>query len=180
MDVYFDEIRQDLSKGASQKGHPFQYFTLGTVGLEHLVRQRTVVLRRFEEDLSLTFYTDVRSKKIMHLNENNRVGLLFFDPEKLLQVRIEGLAKIHKDQETIEEYLSKVHTKSLKDYTTVEAPGSLLEDPDQVEYLNEENHFCMVRVQPFKIEYLKLQEPHHLRIRYSKVEDLWKSEFLVP
>ena len=180
MDIYFDEIRQELSKGATQKGHPFRYFTLGTVGLERLARQRTVVLRQFEEDLSLSFYTDARSKKIMHLTENNKVGLLFFHQKKLLQVRMEGLASIHKDEETLKKYWPGVQPKARKDYTTVAAPGSPLEHPDQIDYLNEENHFCLVRVRPFKIEYLRLQRPNHIRVRYSKVEDLWKSEFLVP
>ncbi|MCE2612604.1 pyridoxamine 5'-phosphate oxidase family protein [Flavobacteriaceae bacterium D16] len=177
---YFDEIRQELTKGATQKGHPFRYFTLGTVGLERLARQRTVVLRRMDDELNLIFYTDARSKKIMHLKENNKVGLLFFHPKKLLQVRIEGLAHEIKDEDTLNKYWSGVQPKARKDYTTAAAPGSLLDDPGQLEYLDEENHFCIVSVQPFKIEYLKLQRPNHIRVRFSKVENLWTSEHLVP
>ena len=36
LDNYFDVIRQELRKGATQKGHPFRYFTLATVGMERL------------------------------------------------------------------------------------------------------------------------------------------------
>ena len=180
LDNYFNEIKQELSKGATQKGHPFRYFTLGTVGFERLARQRTVVLRRIDQDLNLTFYTDARSKKMMHLQENNKVGLLFFDQKKLLQIRIEGLAHLERDQEVINKYWPGVQPKARKDYTTVAAPGSVLEHPDQLEYLDEDNHFCMIHVEPFKIEYLRLQRPNHIRVRFSKVENLWSSEYLVP
>lgn len=180
LDNYFDEIREELSKGATQKGHPFRYFTLATVGMEMLPRQRTVVLRRLDEDLKLTFYTDARSKKMMHLKENNRVGLMFFDPKKLLQIRIEGLARVIKDEDTLKKYWPGIQPKARKDYTTVAAPGTFLEHPDQLEYLDEENHFSMVTVEAFKMEYLKLKRPYHIRVRFSKRKNLWTSEYLVP
>ncbi|MDX1313963.1 MAG: pyridoxamine 5'-phosphate oxidase family protein, partial [Eudoraea sp.] len=156
------------------------YFTLATVGMERLPRQRTVVLRHLDDELKLTFYTDARSKKMMHLKENNKVGLLFFHPKKLLQIRIEGLARVIKDEETLKKYWPGIQPKARKDYTTVAPPGTFLEHPDQLEYLDEENHFCMVTVETFKMEYLKLQRPYHIRVRFSKVENLWTSEYLVP
>ncbi len=179
-DTYLKEIKQELTSGADKKEHPFHYFTLGTVGLEPLSRLRTIVLRGIEDDFTLVFYTDARSKKTIHLVENNKVGLLFFHPEKLLQVRIEGLAFIHKDEQTLKKYWDNIHEKARKEYSTVAAPGTALEHPDQLEYLNEENHFCIISVVPYRIEYLKLQSPDHLRIQYSKEEELWESEFLVP
>ena len=179
-DSYLKEIRQELANGAEQKEHPFHYFTLGTVGLERLSRLRTVVLRGVENDNSLVFYTDARSKKTLHMVENNKVGLLFFHPEKLLQVRIEGLAFIHKDEQTLENHWDKIHEKARREYSTAAAPGTSLEHPDQLEYLNEENHFCIISVDPYRIEYLKLQSPNHLRVQYSLEEGLWTSEYLVP
>ena len=180
LDNYFDEIKQELKKGASHKGHPFRYFTLATVGMERLPRLRTVVLRMVDDELKLTFYTDARSKKMMHLKENNKVGLLFFDPKKLLQIRIEGLARLVRDEETLKKYWPGVQPKARKDYTTVAPPGTLLEHPDQLEYLDEENHFCMITVEAFRMEYLKLHRPYHIRVRFSKTENLWTSEYLVP
>lgn len=177
---YLQEIKQELRAGVDKKDHPFRYFTLGTVGLEPISRQRTVVLREVEGDFTLLFYTDVRSKKIIHLTENNKVGLLFFHPKKLLQVRMEGLAYILKDEETLKKYWGGIQPQSRKDYTTVAAPGTALEHPDKLEYLNEENHFCIIKIVPHRMEYLKLKRPHHIRVQYSWEEDLWESEFLVP
>ena len=178
--VFWEELKEELQRGASKKGHPFRYFTLGTVGLERLPRLRTIVLRRISEDLTLTFYTDRRSKKLIHIKENNKVSLLFYHPKKLMQLKVEGLARVIKDEAILKKYWSGVQTSSRKDYITSTAPGSSIDSPDAVEYLEDENYFCMVEVEPFKIEYLKLKRPNHLRIRFSKKEDQWISEFLVP
>ena len=177
---FFKEIKDELKKGSTQKTHPFRYFTLGTVGLDRFVRQRTVVLRDFSEDLKCSFYTDFRSKKIIHIKENNKVGLLFYDPEKLLQIKIEGLATIIKGAAKEQEHGQNIPEQSRKEYTTALAPGTPLKDAAPLEYLNEENHFCVVEVTPFKIEYLKLQQPEHIRVRFSNRDDLWSGEFLVP
>ena len=180
MDKNWVDLKAELQKGAAKKAHPFHYFTLGTVGLDRLTRLRTIALRQVTEDLKLLFFTDSRSKKIIHLKENNKVGLLFYHPERLLQLRVEGLATVHKDEATKNKYWSKIDPHSKKDYTTTAAPGSELLDPDRVEYLEDKNHFCMVEVTPFKIEYLKLQKPHHVRIRFSNRAGSWQHEYLVP
>ncbi|NHF61338.1 pyridoxamine 5'-phosphate oxidase family protein [Flavobacteriaceae bacterium TP-CH-4] len=179
-DVFFDELRTDLQQGAVKKGHPFRYCTMATVGLDRIARLRTVVLRKVIDDLHLVFYTDRRSKKIIHIKENPKVSVLFYHPKKLMQVKVEGLAKIIKDEKILQKYWSGVQPSSRKDYTTSLAPGSSIKNPDEVEYLDEDAHFCMLEIVPFKIEYLKLKRPNHLRVRYSKENNHWEGEFMVP
>ena len=179
-DKYFDQLRSELQKGAEDKDHPFRYFTLATVGVDSLVRQRLVVLRKVDEDLRLTFFTDYRSKKIMHIHENNRVSLLFYNASELMQIRIEGLASIDKNEKAIKSYWNEVREESRKAYTSSAAPGTVMESPDLLEFLNEDNYFCAVDVRPFKIEFLKLQEPHHIRVNYSFKEGFWDGQYLVP
>ena len=178
--TFWDELDIELHKGISKKGHPFRYCTLATIGIENIPRQRTIVLRKVSDDLKFTFYTDRRSKKIIHIRENNRVSILFYHPKKLLQIKVEGRASIITDKNILQQYWSGVQPNSRKDYTTNSAPGSSISNPDFVEYLDEENHFCMVDIEPFKIEYLKLKRPNHLRIRFSKIDEKWDGEFLVP
>lgn len=180
MDTFFKELEDELKKGTSKKGHPFRYFTLGTVGLGATARLRTIVLRRVSEELKLVFYTDKRSKKIEHIKENHSVSLLFYHPKKLLQLKIEGRATLVSDTEELKKYWSGVQPSSRKDYTTTSAPGSPISNPDNVEYLNEKNYFTIVEIDPSKIEYLKLKRPNHLRILFSKVNGEWNGEFLVP
>ena len=179
-DKYFDELKEELQKGATEKDHPFRYFILATVGVDHMVRQRTLVLRKVNTDLLLTFFTDYRSKKIMHIHENNRVSLLFYNPHQLLQLRVDGLASIDKNEEAIKSYWRDVKGVSRKQYTTAGAPGTDLESPELLEYLNEDNYFCAVNIEPFKIEYLRLKDPNHIRVQYKKIEGFWDGSYLVP
>ncbi len=177
---YLEEIREELQKGYTEKDHPFRYFTLATVGLDRVARLRTVVLRKVSDNLKLTFYTDKRSKKITHIKENKGVSLLLYHPTKLLQLKIEGTATYRDDDATKEEYWGKLDSYAKKQYTTSRSPGSNLTDPNDMEYLNGENHFCLVEITPYKIEYLKLSRPHHIRVRFSKVGIQWENEYLVP
>lgn len=179
-DKYFDELREELEKGATDKDHPFRYFSLATVGVDHMVRQRTIVLRKVSPDFELTFFTDYRSKKIMHIHENSKVSMLFYDPDQLLQIRIDGIAEIYKNEDEIKSYWRSVKDFNRKAYTTAGAPGSELENPDLLEYLNEDNYFCAVNITPFKVEYLKLKDPNHIRVNYSRREDEWDGQYLVP
>ncbi|MEB8330436.1 pyridoxamine 5'-phosphate oxidase family protein [Flavobacteriaceae bacterium KMM 6897] len=178
--TFFKELHEELRKGATENGHPFRYCTLATVGLDNMARLRTIVLRKATHELMLTFYTDKRSKKIIHIKENKKVSLLFYHPKKLLQIRIEGIAIVNNDIKSKKLLWDAVPEDSKKDYTTSEAPGKEIRDPDIIEYLSDENHFCVVEVYPFKIEYLKLNRPNHIRVRYSKQESDWDGEFLVP
>lgn len=179
-DTFFQELTDELQKGASKKGHPFRYVTLGTVGLGTTARLRTVVLRRVEDDLKLIFYTDRRTKKVAHIKENNTVSLLFYHPKQLLQLKVEGKASIVSDSDELQKYWSGVQPKSRKDYITVSKPGSPISNPDNVEYLDDKNYFSIVEIEPSKIEYLKLKRPNHLRVLFSKEEGEWNSQFLVP
>lgn len=177
---FFQEIQAELQQGAIDNGHPFKFCTMATVGLDRVARLRTVRLRSVTEDMELTFFTDKRSKKIIHIKENKNVSLLFYHPEKLLQIRIEGIALIVKDKLLLNKYWQKVQPEQRRDYTTSLAPGSKLADPDAVEYLHDEEHFCALAIRPFKFEYLQLKRPNHLRVRYSLESYGWESEYLVP
>ncbi|MBT8290747.1 MAG: pyridoxamine 5'-phosphate oxidase family protein [Muriicola sp.] len=177
---YLEEIKSELQRAASEKDHPFRYFTLATVGLERVARLRTVVLRKFEKDLKLIFYTDSRSKKMIHLQENKNVGLLFYDPQTLTQIRMEGIANVIQDKEAIAKAWDEIELKARKDYTTVSTPGTSLDSPDQLDYLDDEDHFCIIEVIPFKVEYLQLKRPNHIRVNFSREVNRWEGEFIVP
>ena len=179
-EVFFQELKDELLKSLRQKKHPFRHFTLATSGLESIPKLRTVVLRKVMEDLTLLFFTDIRSEKIEHLKENNRVSILFYHPKKMLQLKVEGVATIVLDATKLKNTWNAIPLKSRKDYITEHAPGSPINNPYNVTYLKNENFFCMVEIVPLKIEYLKLRRPNHLRIQYSKTDSDWQGQFLVP
>lgn len=177
---YLKIIYEQLNEAARQTTHPFRLCTLGTVGLDRMARLRTVVLRKVFPDKDLLFFTDRRSKKVTHIKENNLVGLLFYNAKTKVQVKIEGAGQIIRDPDELKEYWDKLGPESRKDYTTASAPGSIVSDPEAVEYLKDNDYFCAIRITPYKIEYLQLQPVTHLKVRYSKQEGSWVSEYLVP
>tara|TARA_R110002167_G_scaffold29771_1_gene99093 strand:+ start:1642 stop:2187 length:546 start_codon:yes stop_codon:yes gene_type:complete len=179
-DAIFQEIKEELLHGMSEKEHPFRYCTMATVGLDRMARLRTVVLRKVSPDLDLTFFTDRRSKKVVHIKENKKVSALFYHPEKLLQVRVEGIGTVIKEKALLQKYWDQVPIENRIAYTTTQAPGSTLSDPAKLEYLEDTAHFCIIQVHPFKIEYLKLARPQHIRVRFSMESDGWRKDYLVP
>lgn len=177
---YLEEIKRELQRGPTEYDHPFRYFTFATVGSEQVARLRTVVLREVSEDLRIVFYTDKRSKKITHIQENKKVSLLLYHPIKMLQIKIEGVANVKDDLATKNAYWNQLSDRAKREYTTSRSPGSSLNHPDKLEYLSEENHFCTVEITPYNMEYLQLGQPNHIRVRFSKIDTEWKGEFLVP
>ena len=177
----WNSVKTELQKGVEETSHPFRFATLATLGLERLPRLRTIKIREFDpESLQMTFYTDSRSKKILHIKENNKVSLLLYHPDKLMQLRIEGLAIRERDEEVLQAHWSRVEGGSQKDFTTTSAPGTEILNPEKVEYIDRDDFFSVVYILPFKVEYLQLKRPHHIRVRFSKREGDWKSDYLVP
>jgi general stress protein 26 len=176
----FSEIKSELNNGITEYGHPFRFFTLGTTSINNSPNLRTVVFRDFSENLNVSFFTDERSEKVAEIIKNPKISILLYHPEKRVQLKIEGNASIIKDDKTIAKYWNNIDDNSKNDYTTILPPGSRVKKISEVEYLNNENYFCAVTIQPQKIEYLKLAKPNHIKIKYTKEGDLWNGEFLVP
>ena len=141
---------------------------------------RTVVLRHISAELNPIFYTDKRSQKILEIKKNNKASLLFYNPEKLLQIKIEGRASALNDPQRIEGLWAEVPENNKKDYTTHLAPGTFIDNPNEVEYLVDKNYFCPVEIEPHKIEYLKLKRPNHIRASFLKENGSWEGKFMVP
>jgi len=176
---FLEELKDEIQKGVLKRGHPFRYTTMASV-VDNTPQTRTVVLRRVSTDLDLFIYTDERSDKISQIRKNNKVSFLFYHPKKLLQIRIDGLAHIITDEAELKKYWSGIPTNSRADYTTITAPGSTLKNPDNVTYLEDEHHFCILKIIPTTMEYLKLKRPNHIRIKFEKNDSDWEGSFLVP
>lgn len=177
--ILFEQLKSELASGSSKKGHPFRYFTLATLN-NTVPQQRMVVLRKFSDNFRLTIYTDGRSQKISQITSNPTVSGLFYHPKKMIQLKIEGKASIETNKEQLKKFWSEIPANSRKDYTTLNAPSTVISNPNTISYDVSEEHFCMVHIDPFKIEYLRLKHPNHLRVAFNKEDREWKESFLVP
>ncbi|WP_291960710.1 pyridoxamine 5'-phosphate oxidase family protein [Maribacter sp.] len=180
IDSFFEELSTELHNGVTEKGHPFRFITMATVGNETTARLRTVVLREVNKDLRLTIYTDSRTQKIKHIAQNNQVSFLLYHPEKMLQLKVEGTAEMATNLERLKSTWQNIQPNSRKDYITETSPGTTIKNPDHVEYVEDKNYFSIIDIFPTKIEYLKLKRPNHIRALFTKTDNNWKGEFLVP
>lgn len=174
-----DDCKGELVNGYVQRGHPFRYFTLSTIS-NHKPRQRTVVLRKLASDFTLLFYTDARSQKVQDITKNANVSVLFYDPKKLMQVKLEGKAKIITDVNELNSYWKAIPESSRNDYITKLPPSSNIQNPDHIVYETDQPHFAAIEIVPESIEYLQLKRPNHQRVVFTKQNEEWKGQFLVP
>jgi len=178
--IIFSSVIKGLNEATTDPEHPFRYFALATLNLSYTPTMRTVVLREVDEMLKLTIYTDKRSEKITHIKTYNSTSLLFFDPKKFIQITIEAKAKIIETPEKIQSLWENVPLRSRRAYTTKLSPGQEIIDPEVIDYLEDTHFFSAIEFTPYRIEYLKLLRPNHIRVRFEKENEEWKSNFIVP
>ena len=174
----FELAKAELLRSNAGSKHPFLYFSLATFGQYPEVR--TVVMRKVEQGLSLLFFTDYRTPKVAQIRQNARVSALFYHPEKKLQVKMNGVAElIGKGHEEYGPLLEQVNSgNNLKDYTTLQAPGSVVKDESEIGF-GEKVHFLAIRIQPQYIDVLQLGRECHQRRGYSLEKGEWKESILV-
>jgi len=160
-----------------QKKHSYRFFTLGTSNISK-PEIRTVILRDFNsKNLQFTIFTDSRSSKVLSLKNNPDAALLFYDPETLIQIRVDAhCVLIQKD----DELFNKQSPASQKDYRTYLAPGTKIDSAASVSFLKEKNHFKRLVFEATKIDFLQLNRINHIRAVFKKVNSIWQGEFMTP
>ncbi|SEL83153.1 Pyridoxine/pyridoxamine 5'-phosphate oxidase [Aquimarina amphilecti] len=179
-DIIFSSIVADLKTAVANNKHAFRYFTLATSDFNNTPRLRTVVLRNIDDQLNLMVYTDERSKKIANIQANNRVSLLFYDQNRLLQIAIKAKAEIINDQQSLETIWKQIPSKSRNDYTTELSPGVEIKNPDDINYLEGKHYFSAIKLIPMRIEYLRLTRPNHIKVAFKKENNNWKGNYIIP
>lgn len=178
--LHFDDLRDQFHQGLHINGHPFRFATLGTTGLDNEPQLRMVVIREVTENFVFRFYTDARTEKIKQLKKNNQTSLLFYHQTAFIQVKVSGRATIVTDKTTLQNHWKNLPLHAHKDYSTTAAPGSSIENPEEITFLQDQNHFSIVEITATRMEYLKLNTTQHLKVQFLKTDSEWYGEFLVP
>lgn len=185
-----DEMRahawRQLSRGVKDRRSPFHTPGIATIGLDGRPRLRTVVLRAVEPATArLRFHTDARSDKTAELSADPRIALHVYDHQGKFQVRIEGRALVHRDDDLAEQAWRASRVGSRACYATVPAPGGAIAEggafrlpADESEILAGRAHFCAVEVVAEALETLWLAHDGHRRARFSVATD--EATWLVP
>ena len=179
--LVLQKVKSQLVAAAANPAHAWRFASLAT-GVPGNLGLRYVVLRAVEGDLRLFFYTDIRTDKVMQISLNAEVAVLFYNPEQRVQLRINGEAKCHHENETSQKHWELVGARSAKAYASVEKPGDAIAQPeaahDWLEPLDD-RYFAVIEVIPFRLDLLQLAGLEHLRARFKKEED-WQGQWVAP
>ncbi len=156
---------------------------------------RTVVLRHVNKSKNtISFHTDIRSKKIEELKDNNKLSMLFYDHGKKIQLKISGDAVIHNENDLSRNAWDQSRSFSKKCYIVENAPGTSSDKPvsgylpeHEQDLPNEDvlekgyANFTLVEIQISNIEWLYLHRDGHRRALFTFENNvLIKKSWLTP
>ena len=179
----WDAVKHELHRGALDRKHPFRFVVLGTFG-ESGPDTRYVVLRKVDQELSFFIYTDGRTAKAKSLDLNPRISLLFYHPQKRVQLRVQAEVSLHKGDDLAKEHWSRVQGEGRKAYQSVLEPGSEIKQPEEAfawfEDESDASNFLVLKIVPSAIEVLQLNGLEHLRAKFFREEGEWRGVWLAP
>ena len=149
-----------------------------TTSVTAIPSARMVIIRGVNEKIHLEIHTDARSNKVLDLQINPQAEILFYDPLTEIQLKCFGGVKMIHSGPLADAAWEKIPESSKKQYTTLLAPGTVIENTAVVAYKSDK-HFCIITLETESIEYLKLGDPHQ-RVRWSLKDGEGILENLVP
>jgi hypothetical protein len=176
-----------LVRGAADRRHPFHTPQVATIGEDGAPSLRTVVLRGVEPARrTLRFHTDARSRKARELAADPRIALHAYHPGAKIQLRVSGVATLHRDDAVAAAAWAATRPFSRACYRVAAAPGTEAGDPyaalaETVE--GEEagrEAFIAVTVSVERIEFLFLAAAGHRRALFDWSAGALAARWLVP
>jgi len=176
-----------LLRRSAQTGSDLHYPVLSTIS-EGKARLRKVVLRDFDAATAELFiHTDLRSHKIKNIKKEPHVSLLFWDPDKRVQLQVFGKAIINHLDVTAKKHWDYLPDIAKRTYGGPFNPGSIISEYMVNEAINVDSetinkeafhHFVVLRIEIEEIEYLKLRKEGHVRARLNAHNGAWKAIWL--
>ena len=179
---------KNINLGIQKAKHDYHSFVFSTIS-KNSPESRTVILRDFDEHKpAIWFHSDRRSKKILHLEENEKVSALFYDKSRKVQLRINGIADIEEDIEHNKRIWDSMRPESKLCYMGPYAPSQKINqfEPNTLKKSahdldKEDEHlglsrFCRIRIKIKKLDWLKLDYKGHQRLEFKfgkKIKAQW-------
>ena len=159
-----------LINGSVKKKNGFRTMCVGTIGENNTAALRIVVNRKVdEEQKTIFFHTDNRSRKYDDLLKDNRISLLFYDARQRVQIVVKALAILHTNDTLTVDRWKATSPQARLGYMTNEPPNtksdiptlgyieqfSLLKPTNTESDLFQEN-FSVVACTVYELEFLYL------------------------
>lgn len=121
---------------------------------------RTVVLRAFERLPAFAeMHTDARAAKVRDIAHASQVSLLAWSPAAQLQIRLDGSARLHRDDNVTRDRWDKLSPRARNTYGLRAEPGLPIQDPAEQVHLPQEQQFqqfSVIRVSLSNVDILHL------------------------
>lgn len=188
LDGFRAEGWRRLAEGVGNRHSPFHTPALATVDASGRPRLRTVVLRAAEAGTgTLRFHCDRRSDKAREISDNGLAALHVYDGRAKLQLRVEGRARLHRDDALADAAWAAALAMSRVCYGVEPAPGTALAagdayalpDEDPEARIGREN-FCAVVLTAERIDLLYLDRRGHRRAVFSQAREGWMGTWVAP
>jgi pyridoxamine 5'-phosphate oxidase len=184
LELVWAEMRTLLEAGVRDRRSPLHVMSLATVDTDGRPHLRSVVLRAVEADLrEVCFHTDARSAKAADLSACAHCALALYDPQAAVQIRIEGRARLHCQDEVASDAWENSTTSARRCYAIEPAPGTVLEAPTDCHWADDvpaRERFTRVVVEVERIEWLYLRSSGHRRALFLRTQDHFSGHWLVP
>lgn len=173
-----------LLQGTVNRKSSFHHPTISTVS-KFKINLRTLIIREvFKEKKLITFYVDMRSKKVSDLNNNKNITIHIYDENCKFQVQLYGLGSIENNTKKTQLLWTNLHSNSKKNYMSITKPGKKIVSPSGFEYYKNAGqgyiNFGLLLVKINRIECLQLLRNANIKAEFIYEKNFIKKNWLVP
>jgi pyridoxamine 5'-phosphate oxidase len=165
--------------------------SLATASSRGQVSVRTVLMKEFSHD-GFVIFTNINSRKAMHLSANPKTALLFYWPVPGRQIRIEGTAALLTDDEASGYFSTRPRESQIGAWASEQS--SVIPDRKHLENrydlykqifenkpVEKPPHWGGYRIIPTWFEFWQNRDFRlHDRLTYTKRKEMWEIERLAP
>lgn len=188
--VWHDALAR-LQAAAADRHHPMRTPVVATADAD----ARMMTLRACAADLAtLRFHCDVRSAKLAVLAADPRTGVLAYDPQARVQLRLTGQARVVQQGAEADAAWAQTALSSRRCYLAAAGPGAVLpapgtalpealrqRRPSLAESLPGRDNFAVVLVQVATLDWLRLDSQGGVRARLERAPDgPWQGSWVAP
>ncbi len=136
-----------LERSLHDRGSDLRNIQLATLSPEGRPGLRTLVLRGFERAPACAeMHTDARAAKVRDIAHAGQVTLLAWSSADQLQIRLEGDARLHRDDEVARARWDGLSPNARNPYGSRAEPGAPIADPDDQSHLPPDQQFLQFTV----------------------------------
>ena len=167
-----------LEEGQADGQSPFRLMSLATVDREGQPQARHVVLRGVDRaGENLEFHTDIGSSKCAELQANPQAQLLFWDPDRAIQLRLHARIALRQDAHRDAQW-QNVPGPSQIAYGKTPRTGLAIPDAFAYALTPSKSKFMVCSCAVQKLEVLSLKEQHFRAV--FQADDRWAGTWLSP